>query len=137
LNASIEGSYRFYNDTYGVVANTVGVTWHQWLLNKHLIVDPGFRFYQQSAASFYTTGFSGPFSDALNPNGPPGMHSSDYRLSEFYSLDYGVKLTGVITDWLQVTAGYHRYAMYGQDGKTPSAMYPKANVFTAGISFIW
>lgn len=136
LNASLEGSYRFYHDSYGVSANTVGLTWHQWL-GKHFIVEPAFRAYQQSAANFYTTGFTGPFSDALKPGGPGGMHSSDYRLSEFYSLDYGTKFTYIITDWVRVTAGYHRYAMYGLDGKTPDAMYPKANIYTIGLSFIW
>jgi hypothetical protein len=27
--------------------------------------------------------------------------------------------------------------MHGLDGATPAAMYPKANVYTAGISFLW
>jgi len=34
-------------------------------------------------------------------------------------------------------AGYHRYEMHGLDSKTQSAMYPKANVYTVGISFLW
>lgn len=134
LNASIEGSYRFYHDSYGIVGNTVGVTWHQWL-GKHLILEPMFRFYEQSAANFYSTLFYGPFT--INPNGPNGMHSSDYRLSELYTLDYGTQLTGVITDWMHVVAGYHRYDMEGLDGKTNSAMYPRANIFNIGISFLW
>ena len=134
VNASLEGSYRFYNDSFGVVANTVGLTWHQWL-GKHFIVEPMFRFYEQSAANFYATTFSGPFT--INPNGPPGFHSSDYRLSEFYSTDMGTQLTGVINDHVHIVVGYHRYEMHGLDGKTSSAMYPKANVYTVGISFLW
>jgi hypothetical protein len=94
------------------------------------MVEPLFRFSEQSAASFYTTTFSGPFAWILNPAGPPGFHSSDYRLSEFYTLDYGLQAS-VINDH----AGYHRYEMNGLDGKTTADMYPKANVFTVGISF--
>jgi hypothetical protein len=131
VNASLEGSYRFYHDSYGVFANTVALTWHQWF-GKHFIVEPSFRFYQQTAADFYYTTFSSPFSA-----NPPGMHSSDYRLSELYTLDFGTQLTYVITDWVKVTAGYHRYDMEGLDGKTNDAMYPKANIFNIGLSFQW
>ena len=134
VNASLEASYRFYNDSYGVVANTVGLTWHQWL-GKHFIVEPMVRFYEQSAANFYAPTFSGPFT--IDPNGPPGLHSSDYRLSELYSTDMGLQATAVINDHIHVVAGYHRYEMHGLDGKTSSAMYPKANVYTVGISFLW
>jgi hypothetical protein len=134
VNGSLEGSYRFYNDSFGVIANTVGLTWREWL-GKHLIAEPFFRFYEQSAADFYATTFSGPFT--INPNGPSGFHSSDYRLSEFYSTDTGVQLTGVVNDHIRIIVGYHRYEMHGLDGKTSSAMYPQANVVTAGISFLW
>ena len=131
LNASLEGSYRFYHDSFGVYANTLGLTWHQWL-GKHLIVEPMFRFYEQSAADFYAITFSGPFSVD-----PPGMHSSDYRLSELYTLDAGLQATVIIAEHVHLITGFHRYEMHGLDGKTSTAMYPKANVFTAGLSFLW
>lgn len=134
LNASLEGSYRFYHDSYGVYANTLGLTWHQWL-GKHLLVEPMFRFYEQSAADFYAVTFSGPFT--IDPNGPPGMHSSDYRLSELYTLDSGLQVTGVINDHLHIIAGYHRYEMHGLDGTTNAGMYPKANVYTVGLAILW
>ena len=131
INGSLEGSYRFYNDSYGIVAHTVGLTWHQWL-GKHFIVEPQVRLYEQSAASFYSTTFSGPFS-----SNPAGIHSSDYRLSNLYSVDVGLQATALVCSHFHVVAGYHRYAMYGMDGKTSAAMYPKANVFTIGISILW
>lgn len=135
LDASLEGSYRFYNDSFGVLAHTVTLAWHQ-RLGKHFIVEPLFRFSEQSAASFYTTGFSGPFVAALTPGGPGGMHSSDYRLSNFYSLDYGLQATVVLNEHVHLVAGYHRYEMRGLDNTDP-AMYPKANIFTTGISILW
>ena len=94
-----------------------------------------FRFYEQSAADFYAITFTGPVT--INPNGPPGFHSSDYRLSELYTLDSGLQATVVITDYLHVVAGFHSYEMYGLDGKTSSAMYPKANIYTIGLSILW
>jgi hypothetical protein len=131
LNASLEGSYRFYHDSYGVYANTLGLTWHQWL-GKHLLVEPMFRFYEQSAADFYAVTFTGPFS-----TDPAGMHSSDYRLSELYTLDSGLQVTGIINDHLHLVAGYHRYEMHGLDGTTNAGMYPKANVYTVGLAILW
>lgn len=128
LNASLEGSYRFYHDSYGIAASTIGLTWHQWL-GKRLIVEPGVRFYQQGAASFYQPLFNVNPATAVN-------YSSDYRLSEFYSLDFGAQLTVIITDWLRVNGGFHRYEMHGLDQTAP-AMYPKANVFTVGVQFLW
>jgi len=126
LNASLEGSYRFYHDSYGVFAHTVGLTWHQWLVDKHLMVEPTFRFSEQSAASFYATSFSGPFS-----TNPGGYHSSDYRLSELYTMYFGAQVTVLVTDWVHLTAGYHRYGMYGLDGKTSSDMYPRPTSSTS------
>jgi hypothetical protein len=128
LNASLEGSYRFYHDSFDVSAHTVSLTWHQWL-GKHLIVEPTFRFYEQSSASFYSPLFNANPADLK-------FYSADYRLSEFYSLDYGVQATVVLNDHLRLIGGYHRYEMNGLDN-TVTAMYPQANIFTAGISILW
>ena len=128
LNASIEGSYRFYHDSYDVSAHTVALTWHQ-RLGKHLIVESAFRVYQQSAASFYSPLFHD------NPANVK-YYSADYRLSEFYSLDMGLQATVIANDHLRFNLGYHRYEMQGLDGKTVSTMYPSSNVFTAGVQ-IW
>jgi hypothetical protein len=54
LDASIDIGYRFHHDDWGIVSNTGEVTWNQRLL-KRVIVSPSFRYYRQSAASFYTT----------------------------------------------------------------------------------
>jgi hypothetical protein len=133
LNASLEGSYRFHHDSYGIFSHTIGLTWHQ-LIGQHLIVEPMFRIYEQSSADFYYLSVNGFFPSDPFPR--PAYYSADYRLSKFYSLDYGLEVTGIINDHLRVTAGYHRYEMNGLDN-TPSAAYPQANVFTVGLSFSW
>jgi hypothetical protein len=130
LHASIEGSYRFHHDSFDVSSHTAELTWHQWL-GKHVILEPMFRYYNQSEADFYAVNFPG-----ITPSGG-NYFSSDYRLSNLYSLDYGLQATFIVTDWLRLNAGYHRYEMFGLDGKTADGMYPKANIFTVGFSIQW
>ena len=126
LDASLEGSYRFYHDSFGVDAHTTELRWHQWA-GKHVIVEPFGRFYYQTAASFYSPQFVDPL---------PAFYSSDYRLSELYTFDLGCQVTVVVTDHVRAVGGYHRYEMHGLDNTT-SDMYPKANVFTCGITVLW
>jgi hypothetical protein len=137
LDASLEGSYRFYHDSYDIFSHTVGLTWHQWL-GKHLMVEPFFRINEQSAASFYNNVNAISFAQYLQyyNQGNPSYNSSDYRLSNFYSTDYGLQATVLINDHLRVTAGYHRYEMNGLD-KTTSDTYPQANVYSVGLSILW
>jgi len=138
-HASIEGSYRFYHDSYGILSHTLELSWHEWL-GSHVIIEPRFRFSEQSAADFYTTGFPGPYVTDPNTGAyipPSGIHSSDYRLSELYTLDYGLQATFVLDQNTRIIVGYHRYEMYGLDSSTPPAMYPKANVITIGFSLLW
>ena len=129
LHASIEGSYRYHHDSFQIDSHTIELTWHQ-RLGERFIVEPLFRFYNQDAAYFYAASFPG-----ITPGG--GNFSSDYRLSNFYSLDYGLQATVIVTDWLRVTAGYHRYEITGRDHSTDPEMYPVANIFTLGCSILW
>lgn len=130
LNGSLEGSYRYYHDSYGINAQTVGVEWFQ-KIGKHLIIAPMFRYYYQTAASFYATQLPGdPQSPELIPI--PKYYSADYRLSELETLTYGAKVVYQINDHIRVDAAYKRYDMRGLDGKTSPSAYPKANVFTLG-----
>jgi hypothetical protein len=138
LNASAEGSYRFYRDDFGILAHTVETAWHQ-KLGKHLVLSPSFRFYRQSAADFYGTRFPGdpslptgfPLAWGPNPE-PPTYYSADYRLSAMDTLTYGIKATFKVQEWLTVDAGYQRYTMSGRDGMTSQTAYPQANVVSVG-----
>ena len=127
MDASVEGSYRFYNDSYGVSSHTTGLTWHQWL-GKHWVFEPFARFSYQTAASFYSPLLLDPL---------PTFYSSDYRLSELYTTDLGVQFTAIVSEHLRIVAGYHRYEMNGLDNVTSAEMYPKANVYTVGLSILW
>jgi hypothetical protein len=126
VNASYELSYRFYHDSYGIYANTAGITWNQ-KFGKHLIVSPMMRYYLQSAADFYYVQV---------PDYPnlPAFYSSDYRLSNFESFAFGLAITWRVQNHVSLNASYMRYIMTGLDGITSQTAYPSANTFTAGLS---
>jgi hypothetical protein len=74
--AAIHGEYRFYTDTWGIDANTVSLGYtHPW--GKRWIFEAGYRWYDQSAADFYSDLF--PRADAQN------FLARDKELSTFTS----------------------------------------------------
>ena len=125
LDASVEGAYRFYHDTYGIDAHMVELTWYQ-KLGKHVVLSPNVRYYYQTEADFYYEILPGSIYD------PPRYFSPDYRLSKFQSFAAGVNLVVNATKWLTFDAGYKRYIMEGLDGVTSQTAYPSANIFTVG-----
>ncbi|MDB6112549.1 MAG: hypothetical protein JWR69_4299 [Pedosphaera sp.] len=134
-NGSAEVSYRFYHDTFGINSHTAALTWHQ-KLGKRLLLEPAFRFYEQSAADFYHLSVPGLFPGDGDPTRPE-FYSADYRLSHLVSFTYGVQATALITESFSVNVGYQRYEMYGLDNQTAHSAYPKANIFTIGLGLLF
>lgn len=138
LNGAIDATYRFYHDTFDTDAHTIDLAWFQRVA-PHVILRPGFRFYDQGAASFYHYNLDAtsvvPLAGRPRPNGP--FYSSDFRLSKLRSYTYGLKLIWNITDAWQVDVAYERYEMRGRDGVTPQSAYCSANITTAGLKFSW
>lgn len=137
LDAAMEGSYRFYSDTFGVVANSAEIRWLQ-KIGRHLTITPEARYYEQGAAKFYYYDLNSTDitpTTIPNPNGP--AYSSDYRLSSLYTTTYGIRTTWNPTDRLQLDIAYDRYTMRGRDGITPQSAYPRANVLTMGAKISW
>jgi hypothetical protein len=137
LDGAFEGTYRFYSDTYGVVANTAELRWLQ-KVGRHVAVSPEVRLYEQGAAHFYyydleSTGIVP--TTVPNPQGP--AYSSDYRLSSLDTTTYGIKVVWSPSDRFQLDVAYDRYAMRGRDGVTPQSAYPKANIVTFGARISW
>ena len=76
FRASVHGEYRYYTDTWGIDANTVSLGYtHPW--GKRWIFEAGYRWYDQSAADFYSDLF--PRADAQN------FLARDKELSTFTS----------------------------------------------------
>lgn len=138
LHAAIDFSYRFYHDTYDTNAHTFDLGWFQ-NIGERVILRPGVRFYDQSAADFYYYRLDGtsvvPTEGRPRTNGP--FYSSDYRLSAMQTFTYGVKIVWNATDTLQFDAAYERYDMRGTDHVTPQSAYCRAKIFTVGGKFSW
>lgn len=126
LNGAAECIYRFSTDTWDINAHMVDLRWHQ-KIGPHIVLSPSFRYYVQSAADFYYPG--------LVPTPAPEHYSSDYRLSELQTFNYGVRLTWRVHEHVSLDFGYARYIMEGLDDTSPSA-YPSANTYSVGAR-VW
>lgn len=121
LNAGVEGGYRLYNDSFGVVGHTASLRWLQ-RFGDHLVLEPMLRYHEQTEADFYDVRFSG----------TPEVYSSDYRLSSLTALSYGLKLVWQARQRYSLDVGYERYEQAGRDNKTIKDVYPSADVLTTG-----
>ncbi len=82
LNAALHLDYRFYNDDWGIDSHTLEFTWHQSLSDAFRI-SPRVRYYTQSQADFYVAADSG---------SRDGEQTSDYRMSPYGAIAYGLGL---------------------------------------------
>jgi hypothetical protein len=137
VHGAIEGSYRFYADSYGIVAHTLQVTWLQHLGDR-VILAPLFRYYTQTAARFYYYNLDETSIIPVRiPIGTAPYYTSDFRLSAEDATSYGVKVTWKASGFLHLDASYERYVMQGRDGVTPASAYPTAGISTIGVKFLW
>jgi len=135
-HGALEGSYRFYHDTFGISSHTLSLLWLQ-KLGEHVILQPSLRFYRQSAADFYyfdldRAGIVTSYEPVLGETGTgrAPFYSSDYRLSRMQTLDAGLKIIWKIKPWLEMAAAYNRYVARGLDHVTPQDAFNRANTFT-------
>ena len=135
LKGGLQGSYRVYDDSFGILAHTVALSWHQ-KIGRMFLISPVFRYYWQSAADFYAPQFVGDPSNPFNPNPVPTYYSADYRLSKMETFTFGIEASARVTDWLTLDLAYKRYDMLGLDGVTSQSAYPKANIVTIGAR-VW
>jgi len=83
-HAAIDGSYRFYTDTWGILANTLQLGYTQPLFTSWTL-DASARYYWQTHATFYSDLF--PYANAQN------FESRDRELAQFHSLTVGLGAT--------------------------------------------
>jgi hypothetical protein len=107
-------SYRYYNDSFGIRAHTVGAEFVQ-PLSQEWTLTPSLRLYSQRAASFY---YDPVYDPAVGEPFPPGyvfgqLASADQRLSAFGAVTVGLKLARQIGhDW-KVDVKLERYEQRG------------------------
>jgi hypothetical protein len=135
LDGSVEGSYRIYDDSFGILAHTVGLAWHQ-KIGSRVILSPVFRYYRQTAADFYGVHFAGDPSNPFDTTPVPAYYSADYRLSELETFTGGLELNAKITERFSLDLSYKRYEMHGLDRATSPSAYPSAHIVTAGLR-VW
>lgn len=131
-------SYRYYNDSFGIRAHTLGTEYVQPLPHDWTVV-PEIRLHSQSAASFYVDPNNPP-----NPTIPAGyipgitITSQDQRLSAFGAITYGIKILNQLNhDWL-LDIKYEHYEQQGKwclQGKGSPGLEPlRAQVLQVGIT---
>lgn len=126
VRGAVEGSYRYYTDSFGIAAHTYSLAWHQ-KIGEQLILRPLVRLYNQSAADFYDVRFAG----------DPDYYSSDYRVSSLDAVGYDLKLIWQATPNFSVDIEYEFYRQQGADSITPDVVYPSANVVIVGLRWIF
>ncbi len=107
--ASLHLDYRYYFDDWQVTSHTLEAAWYQSLFGVARLI-PSFRYYSQSQAEFYSPFYASAPAD--------GFVSSDYRLSPYGAIAYGVKAEARLEDWPRhwdwtLSAGWERYAADG------------------------
>lgn len=77
-------SYRYFFDDWGIRSHTI--EWnHRYFISSHWYIEPGVRYYTQSAADFYR--YFHVQGDVL-----PQYMSADYRLGKMVALTYGLEV---------------------------------------------
>lgn len=100
---ALRTAYRYYHDSFGINAHTVGAEWVQPL--GRFVVTPSLRYYTQNAASFYFDPIYDPDVGAPYPPGyfthPPQYSSADQRLAAFGAVTLGLAAAyNLSADWL-------------------------------------
>jgi hypothetical protein len=83
--ASAALSLRYMSDDWGIRSDTAQLHLRWSLSNRERYIEPTFRWYRQTAASFYT-----PFIPSTT-GATSGYEASDSRLGAFRALTYGLK----------------------------------------------
>lgn len=99
--AALHADYRFYSDSWGMYSNTLTTRWAQKLeagaFDFHLT--PMLRYYRQTEATFYTLNIAPPEDD---------FSSSDYRLSSYASVNFGLEARVAYKRW-ELSFDYQQY----------------------------
>ncbi len=114
LNASIRSSYRYYSDSFGVQAHTLGMDWVQ--PRGNWTFTPGIRYYSQSAAHFYLD----PILDAQGQYDQMAVltraikqfgsdQSTDQRLAAFGAMTLSLKVSYAFTADTSADIGFGAY----------------------------
>lgn len=102
---TIDLSYRYFWDTWGIRSNTIDAYYHLPIAAGHSL-EPHFRYYKQTEADFYS---------AYLVDGPslPTSASADYRLAPFHALTYGLQYLFPLGNGSHLSLGAEYYHQAG------------------------
>ncbi|WP_421836433.1 DUF3570 domain-containing protein [Novosphingobium sp.] len=104
-SAVTDASVRWYHDSWGITAMTYALSQHV-PLGKAAYLEPGLRFYRQTAARF--------FAPYLGVDVPaPRYVSADSRLSRFRAWTFSLKAGAQLTSRLEIYGVAERYVQQG------------------------
>lgn len=83
-------AYRHYEDDWEISSDTLEAKYHK-KLSRGSYIEPSFRWYTQSEASFYTHYLDSSIYDSEDPSTLPEFVSADYRLDGIQSYTLGIK----------------------------------------------
>lgn len=137
VGATLRTQYRWYGDSYGVRAHTLGLEWAQ-PLPAGFTLTPLLRLYTQGAARFYVDADPG---SPFPPNPPDGAvhYSEDQRLSAFGARTLGMRLAWSPGERFQADLKLEHYAQRGSwrlfGSGSPGLAEFRARSITAGMAW--
>lgn len=137
-SAVTDASVRWYHDSWGIHAMTYALSEHA-PLGRVAYVEPGLRFYRQTAARFFA-----PFLGIDVPT--PAFLSADSRLSRFRAWTFSLKAGAHITPRLEIYGAAERYLQEGpRFDRTAPGVLARTDLFAgsrstsliSGLRYTW
>ena len=137
-SAVTDASVRWYHDSWGITALTFAMSEHIPVARASY-VEPGLRFYHQTAASFYA-----PYLRIDEPT--PSYISSDSRLSRFQAWTLSFRLGTHLTSRLELYGAFERYVQTGRhyDRSAPGVLAQtdlfagtRSTSLISGLRYTW
>ena len=137
-SAVTDASVRWYHDSWGITSTTFAMSEHL-PIGRVSYVEPGIRFYRQTAARFFA-----PYLriDELTPD----YLSSDSRLSRFQAWTMSFRVGTHLTSRLELYGAFERYVQKGDrfDRSAPGVL-ARTDLFTgtrstsviSGLRYTW
>ncbi len=132
---TIDLSYRYFWDDWGISSKTVDVFYRLPLTRGHAI-RPHFRWYRQTGADFYQAYL-------VNGSPLPANASADYRLAPFHAITLGLEYLFPVGQGVHLSIGAEYYRQIGDLSPPPTSMgvlsrydlFPKMDAAMVRVGF--
>ncbi len=131
-------SYRYYWDEWDINSHTLDMK-YRYQINNQYYLQPHFRFYEQTAASFYRHSLT-------NSGALPDYASADFRLAAFNAYTFGFRYGKSLADGREHSIGIEYYTQRGESYPDSAVglqkqqdLFPTLNtlIITWNYSYSW